>query len=185
MVFARILQTTALAVLLTCCGGMTDDLFPSGTDKRPPAACGVPGSAVCQSAPDFTLSDILGNSVTLSSVVTATGVQGTVLYFTMWCPVCDVHMSDMLSNVLPAYPNVHFILIDYVSGSVADAASAASSSGYANTGFTVLADTHQAVLGRYGGTMGTTVVIDLNGIVRLNEDYKDGQRLRNTLAVLP
>jgi hypothetical protein len=49
----------------------------------------------------------------------------------------------------------------------------------------VLADTNQSVLDLYHATMGTTVVIDSTGIVRMNEDYKDGTRLRNVLEALP
>jgi peroxiredoxin len=185
MGFAKVLTIILLLAPFTGCGGMTDDLFPSGSDKRPPAECGVAGPSVCQTAPDFTLYDVAGSSVTLSTVVTASGVQGTVLYFTMWCPVCDVHMSDLRSSVIPLYLGVRFFFVDYVSGSVADAASAAASNGYTGPGFTVLADTRQSVLNLYQGTMGTTVVIDRNGVIRMNEDYKDGQRLRNALAGLP
>jgi peroxiredoxin len=123
--------------------------------------------------------------VTLSSVVSSAGVKGIVLYFTMWCPVCDMQMSNMRSSVLPNYPDVRFFLVDYVSGSVADAQSAELSSGYSGSGFTVLADTNQAVLGSYHATMGTTVVIDPAGVVHLNEDYKDGSRLRSALSALP
>jgi hypothetical protein len=33
--------------------------------------------------------------------------------------------------------------------------------------------------------MGTTVVIDSTGVIRMNEDYKNGVRLQTTLAGLP
>jgi peroxiredoxin len=174
-----------LLVLASGCGGMMDDIVPSGADKRSAVTCGITGPDVCQAAPDFTLSDTLGNTVTLSSVVATPGVRGTVLYFTMWCPVCDMHMSNMRSTVVPAYPDVRFFLVDYVSGSVANARSAELASGYAGSGLTVLADTDHAVLGLFHGTMGTTVVIDAAGVVHLNEDYKDGSRLRSALAALP
>jgi hypothetical protein len=48
----------------------------------------------------------------------------------------------------------------------------------------VLSDTAQTVLGLYNGTMGTTVVIDHDGIVRMNEDYKNGAKLASILADL-
>ena len=174
-----------LMVLLAGCGGMMDDLAPSGSDKRPTVIPGTTGPFVGQNAPDFTLPDTLGTSVTLSSVITTTGLQGAVLYFTMWCPICDAHMNNMQSNVLPLYPNVRFFLVDYVSGSVSDAANAQIIYGYAGSGFTVLADTNQTVLNLYQATMGTTVVVDASGVVRMNEDYKDGVRLQNALAGLP
>jgi hypothetical protein len=37
----------------------------------------------------------------------------------------------------------------------------------------------------YQATMGTTVVIDSTGIIRMNEDYRDGSQLRTVLAGLP
>jgi peroxiredoxin len=174
-----------LMVLLAGCGGMTDDLAPSGSDKRPVGVPGTIGPLVGQNAPDFTLPDTLGTSVRLSTVITTTGVKGAVLYFTMWCPICDAHMSNMQAAILPFHPDVRFFLVDYVSGSVADAANAQLINGYAGSGFAVLADTNQAVLKLYQATMGTTVVIDNTGVVRMNEDYKDGMRLQNILAGLP
>ena len=174
-----------LLVMLTGCGGMADDLFPSGSDKRPAVQCGIVGPLVCQNAPDFTLTDTLGGSVTLSTAITTPGVRGAVLYFTMWCPVCDTHMSNMLTYILPNYPDVRFFLVDYVSGSVAEAANAQLVNGYWGSGFTVLADVNQSVLNLYQATMGSTVVIDRTGVVRMNEDYKDGTRLQTVLAGLP
>jgi peroxiredoxin len=164
---------------------MTDDLFPSGSDKRPEVQTGTIGPLVGQISPDFTLPDTLGTSVTLSSVITTTGVRGAVLYFTMWCPVCDSHMSRMLSDIMPVFPDVRFFAVDYVSGTVAEARNAEVSAGYAGTAFTVLADTQQTVLRLYQATMGTTVVIDRTGTVRMNEDFKDGTRLQTVLTALP
>jgi len=174
-----------LMLLITGCGGMMDDIAPSGADKRPAVTCGITGPDVCQIAPDFTLSDTVGNIVTLSTVISSPGVKGTVIYFTMWCPVCDMHMSSMRSSILPNNPTVRFFIVDYVSGSVANARNAELSNGYSGAGFTVLVDTNQAVLGSFHATMGTTIVVDPSGIVRLNEDYKDGARLRSALAALP
>ena len=171
-------------VLLTGCGGMMDDLNPSGSDKRPPALPGTIGPAVGQNAPDFTLSDTLGINVTLSSELTTTNTQGVVLYFTMWCPSCELDMTNIQTYFIPAFPNVRFIAVDYVSGSVADAASAAGS--FAGPGhFIVLADTQQTVMNLYQATMETTVVIDSAGVVRMNESYKNGARLQAVLSSLP
>jgi len=94
-------------------------------------------------------------------------------------------MSNMRSVVVPSYPDVRFLVVDYVSGSVANARNAELSSGYSGSGFTVLADTNQAVLGSFHATMGTTIVVDPSGVVHLNEDYKDGSRLRSALSALP
>ncbi len=186
MVSARWAQALAIiAILLAGCGSMTNDLYPSGSDKRTPAVPGTTGPAVGQNAPDFTLPDTLGTSVTLSTALTSTAVRGVVLYFTMWCPVCDTHMSAMQSGFIPNYPDVSFFAVDYVSGSVAEARNAEIANGFDGSGFTVLADIDQTVLGLYKATMGITVVIDKSGVVRMNEDFKDGTRLRAALDALP
>src|SRR5512143_3598855 len=113
MVSARKYLWLPLVVILAACG----DLSPSGTDKRPAVAPGTVGPDVGQIAPGFTLPDSLGNSVTLSAEFPS--ARGVVLYFTMWCPICDAHMSDMRSAVIPAFPNTRFFAVDYVCASVA------------------------------------------------------------------
>jgi hypothetical protein len=174
-----------LLVLLTGCGGMTDDLFPSGSDKQPAVIPGTIGPLPGQIAPDFTIPDMFGTAVTLSSVITTTGVQGAVLYFTMWCPICWTHMDDILHVQIPAFPNVRFYAVDYVNGTLADVQQSAINTGYYGTALTILADTQNIVESLYHGTMGVTVVVDRNGIVRMNEDYKDGVRLHTVLTDLP
>ena len=174
-----------LLLLIAGCGETMNDLAPSDKDKRPGVMCGITGTEVCQIAPDFTLSDTLENTVTLSSVVSSPGIRGTMIYFTMWCPICDMHMSNMRASILPNYPAVRFLIVDYVSGSVAMARNEEMNNGYSGSGFTVLADTNQTVLNLFHATMGTTIVIDSAGVVRFNEDYKDGSRLRSVLSALP
>ena len=160
---------------------MQNDLFPSGTNKVPPVQENTTGPSVGQSAPDFTLSDTLNNPVTLSSV--APNYRGVVMYFTMWCPTCDSHMSYLRDNVIQANPDIVFYAVDYVSASVADAANAESSNGYVGTGFVVLADTTRSVLNLYSATMATTVVIDRNGVIQMNEEFKT-DRLQSVLGAL-
>lgn len=162
---------------------MKDDLWPSSADKQPAAQPGTIGPAVSQNAPDFTVSDTLGNTVTLSSVVPAH--KGVVLYFTMWCPTCDSQMSYIQDNFIPVNPDIVFFAVDYVSATVADSRNAEISNGFAGSSFTVLADTARVILSEYNSTMGTTVVIDKNGIIRMNEDFKNGSRLQSALAALP
>jgi hypothetical protein len=169
-------------VFLFGCGSMQSDLFPSRADKQPVIQAGTTGPSVGQLAPDFTLSDTLGNQVTLSSVVPSH--EAIVLYFTMWCPTCDSHMSYLRDNVIPQHPGMIFYAVDYVSGSVPNARNAEVSNGYDGSGFVTLADTTQSVLNVYHGTMGTTVVIDRNGIIHMNEEFK-ADRLQNILTSLP
>jgi len=172
-----------LLVALATLAGCGDNLFPSGEDKRPPVQPGTTGPAVGQQAPDFSAPDTGGAAVTLASALAAR--RGIVLYFTMWCPICDSHMSNMRSSVMPQFSGVGFYLVDYVSGAAAAAGSAAAAAGYAGGGFTILADVGQVMLGSYQATMGTTVVIDGSGTVRMNEDYQNGARLVAVLGGLP
>lgn len=179
MSFAR---NILLALLICSAAGCGDNLIPSGEDKRPPVQSGTTGPSVGQNAPTFSVPAITGSTVTLTSALA--GKKGVVLYFTMWCPICDSHMSHMLSTTVPTFPDVTYLAVDYVSGSLADTASSASTNGYAATALTVVADLGHGMQQGYQGTMGTTVVIDRNGIVRMNEDYRDGSRLQAVLASL-
>jgi hypothetical protein len=166
------------ALLVTA--GCGDNLFPSGEDKRPAVQAGSNGSAVSQKAPDFAVSDTNNATVTLASSLA--GRTAAVFYFTMWCPICDIHMSSMRSDIIPLFPDVNFYLVDYVSGSVAGAAGAASANGYAGGVFTTLADVNHTLENNFQGTMGATVVVDSSGTILMNEDYRDGARLQAVLA---
>lgn len=178
----RLLLLLTLLLVPAGCDTM-DDLAPSGSDQRPPVTAGTVGPSVGQVAPDFTLPDTLGTTVTLAAALASS--KAAVLYFTMWCPVCDAHMSHMRSAVIPAYPDVRFLVADYVSGSVVEARNSEVANGYAGSGFTVLVDIGNPVLHSYAATMGTTVVVDNTGVIRMNEDYKDGARLQDALSNLP
>jgi hypothetical protein len=179
MYFSRIFVLLFFFAVIAGCG---DNLFPSGEDKRPPVLAGSSGGGVSQKAPDFSIPDINSTSVTLAS--STSGKKGAVIYFTMWCPICDSHMSSMRASVVPLFPDVNFFLVDYVSGSIAGAAESASADGYTGGVFTTLADINHTLTGIFQGTMGTTVVIDSSGIVRMNEDYRDGVNLRTILTAL-
>lgn len=180
MYSARLFCFLFLCLTLAGCG---DNLIPSDSDKRPTVEAGTVGPAVSQKAPDFSVSDTDGTTVTLAGALS--GRKGIVLYFTMWCPICDSHMNNMRAVVAPSFSTVGFYLVDYVSGSVDGAAGAAAANGYTGGIFTTLADLGQIMLGSYQATMGTTVVIDGSGVILMNEDYKDGTRLQEVLSGLP
>jgi peroxiredoxin len=163
------------------CQQVADDLSPSGSDKRPDVVAGSMGTQVNQQSPDFAVQDTLGNSYALSTELAS--ADAVVLYFTMWCPICDSHASHMRSTIMPDFPQVKFFLVDYVTGSITASRSAQLSNGYASS--TVLVDVDQSLFDLYQASMGTTVVIDSTGIVRMNEDYKDGVKLRAVLEALP
>jgi len=181
MSIAKLLVLGISLLLLVGCGDTFDDLNPSGKDRRPDVELGVSGPYVGQNAADFTLTNTLGESVNLATELS--NARGVVLYFNMWCPICDSHMSHMRSYIIPDFPDVKFLLIDYVSGSVDRSRSAQLSNGYA--AMNVLVDSDETVLNQFNATMGTTVVIDSSGIIRMNEDYKDGSKLYQTLEALP
>jgi peroxiredoxin len=181
----RLIMSIALLLAslgLAGCSGVSDDLNPSSEDKRPVVEAGTIGTQVGQQSPDFSLFDTLGNSRGLYAEL-AIPKDGVVLYFNMWCPICDAHASHMRINVIPNFPDVTFFLVDYVTGSISASRSAQESSGF--TDIETLVDVDQAVFNLYQASMGTTVVIDKNGIVRMNEDYKDGVKLTETLLALP
>jgi hypothetical protein len=179
MYFVKPVRTAlALTLLATvaACGGMADDLRPSGADQR-----GGASAVSTASVADIALATTDGD-VTIGRLLETN--DGVVLYFTMWCPVCDSHMSHMRTAIVPDYPNVAFVLVDYVSGSVATAARAAAAAGYADSVYRVAADLEGGLVDRLGATMGTTVVIDRTGSVVMSEDYKNGVLLRETLGRL-
>lgn len=173
----------AALLLVASCSGIADDLAPSGADRRAQTSADTVGPSVGQRAPEFAVMNTEGNVVTLASAL-GTG-RAVVLYFTMWCPVCDSHMSHMLSTVIPQHGDVKFYAVDYVSDSPEAARGEAVANGYSATAFGVLADVEHALLNNFGATMGTTVVIDRAGVVRMNEDYKDGSRLQTLLESIP
>lgn len=182
MCFVRTAAALLLGLSLAGCGGMVDDLRPSGADERGAAQAEGAGTKVGQTAPGFSMPDIDGVPRGLAELLE--GADAVVLYFTMWCPICYSHMDHMRRSVIPAFPGTRFVLVDYVSGSVENSRAAAAAAGYADTSFTILVDEDQAVLRLFGATMGTTVVIDGAGVVRMNEDYKQGAKLGAALEAL-
>ena len=185
MFSARLIMSIALLLAslgLAGCSGISDDLNPSGEDKRPIVEAGTIGTQVGQQSPDFSLFDTLGNSRGLYAEL-AIPKDGVVLYFNMWCPVCDAHASHMRAEIIPDFPDVTFFLVDYVTGSITN--SRAAQEAYGFTDIETLVDIDQVVFDLYDASMATTVVIDKDGIVRMNEDYKDGVKLTETLLALP
>ncbi len=167
--YVKLMLVACLLLVVGC--DTTKDLNPSGKDKSIP---------VEQQAPDFTAQDTLGSSYTLSNELAT--ADAVVLYFTMWCPICDSHMSHMRSSLNDDFPGVSFLIVDYVTGSIQASRSYQLANGYSD--MIVLVDTEQSLLKTFDASMGTTVIIDSAGFVVLNEDYKDGQKVRTTLEEL-
>lgn len=179
MCFSRLSVTLLIFMLLAGCG---DNLAPSGADQRPTVQTGTTGAAPGQNAPDFSVTATDGRTVTLASALASR--RAVVLYFTMWCPVCDEQTTQMQA-MRPSFPGVDFYLVDYVSGSVADAGASALANGFTGVGLTTLADTGRLVMNSFQGTMETTVVVNAAGVVLMNEGFRDGSRLQAVLNGLP
>ncbi len=185
MFFARLIAGLFIGAAMlgiAGCGDITDDLFPDSSDRRPDVEAGSSGTQVGQLTPDFLLTDTLDIDRGLYNELSNS--SGVVLYFTMWCSTCDEHMSHMREKVIPNFPNVKFFLIDYTSGSISNARASQINSTFAD--IKTLVDMNKLVENLYQASMGTTIVIDSAGnIVRMNELYKNGDKLIKTLQALP
>ena len=177
------------AISLTACGDIDHDLLPSDEDQRPTVTAGSVGHLPQQISPDFTLSDSEGNPFTLSDHL----IGGTepadviVLYFTMWCTVCLGHTDHMFNTIRPQFQSkgdVIFVLVDYVSGSVALTRASELANGYGGSGFVTVADVDQSLFKQYHAANGTTVVISDDGTIFINEDYRAGENLIKALTSL-
>ena len=173
----RFTKALLIALALFTLTGCLEDLNPDGDDKRTDTSTGGENAAP---ALDFTELSTENETIQLSSELM--NYDAVVLYYTMWCPLCDSHMSHMRSNVISNYSNVRFLMVDYVSGSVAQSRNSQVSNGYAS--LTILADTDQSLLEQFNSTMGSVVVIDDQNNILMNEDYKNGARLIDVLEAL-
>lgn len=166
-------QTASLLITLMALMTMSacsDDLNPSDQDNRSDAG------AISE---DFTVTDTEGNSITLSTELETN--DAVLIYFTMWCPICDSHMSSIRENVKPQFENIRYLTVDYVSASTAQSASTQTSFGYRAE--TVIADTSHELLDLYDGGMGKTIIISQDMSILLNEDFKES-RVEQILAAI-
>lgn len=188
--WGKLLSAFLLSAALSACD-IQDDLLPSDSDKRTSVVLGSVGSSPGQIAADFTVKDSLNNDFVLSDYLTggSTPADIVVLYFTMWCPVCLSHTDHMYNTVLPQFSSrgtVVYGLVDYVSGSVSASRNEELANGYAGSAFTVLSDENLILMNQFNGGMGIVVIIDSDGTILLNEDYRNGSALIQTLdAQLP
>ncbi|MBF0351153.1 MAG: redoxin domain-containing protein [SAR324 cluster bacterium] len=171
-------------VLTTGCGDTMDDMLPSRTDHTVSEKQSVSSTSFWdQKLAGKFFTDAQGNVVSVEDLFS--NHNAIVLYFTMWCPICNSHADHMRSQVAPHFPQARFVLVDYVSGSVADVHENMVSNGYAGNTFTTLADTHQQLLTSMEATMGTTIVIDSTHQLLMKEDYRDGTHLYEILESIP
>lgn len=155
------------------------NLLPDGTDMRSKNTSSL--LTVGQAAPAFSLPTSDGGTLTLTSALA--GKTGVVLYFTMWCPVCTSHTDELVQAIMPAYPNARYVLVDYVSSSIGEAAMLKNYGGYDSSGIVVALDNTQSFMNSYGATMAYVVIIDSTGKIRMNEVYKR-QKMEQILGAL-
>jgi len=192
MSYVDIRQWHRLALLilfclpLGACNDLLDDLNPSASDKRGTVVAGSIGNMPGQIAADFMVKDSLNNDFVLSDhlIGGSDPADVVVLYFTMWCPVCLSHSDHIYNDVMPQFSGrgtVVYGLVDYVSGSVSATRASELANGYAGSAFTTLADVNQGLLDQLNGAMGIVVIIDSDGTILVNEDYRNGSALTETL----
>jgi thiol-disulfide isomerase/thioredoxin len=164
----HLIKLISFFTLLSVLTGCLEDLKPASKDLR---------SGDTPTSENFIALTTLNKTVTLENELLNN--DAVVLYFTMWCPLCDSHMSHMRSEIIDNYRNVSFYMVDYVSANLAQSLSSQRSNGYA--GLQLLVDNQQSLLNQYNATMASVVVIDDQKKILLNEDYKNGARLINIL----
>ena len=177
-------------LLLASCG-MEGDMNPSSADMRPTVTAGSIGWQVTQQAANFSAPETKGGTFTLSDYL-AGGVNASdavVFYFTMWCPICMGHTDHIYYNIMPQFQargKTTYVLVDYVSGSIAATINAEAANGYKGSQFVTISDETGSISNTLHGSMGTTIVVDTNGIIQMNEDFRTGDNLIATLnRILP
>ena len=156
--------------------GCQEDLFPES--QAQPNGPGQVGETVS----DFNSELNSGDEFQLNQRLADTNADAVVFYFTMWCTVCDSHVSVIKNSILPNYTNVEFILVDYVSSSNSYSRASQQSSGF--TDFDTIVDKGNQLEDALSATMGSIVVIDKNSVVQLNEYFNNSQNLIQVLNQL-
>jgi len=170
------MRFSLLLVFLLALMGCQEDLMPSGEDKRSVVAGSI-GHLPTQKIADFTLPSTKGGDLSLSQLVNLDGsnaspVDAVVIYFTMWCSTCYDHTYSIAGEIEPAFngsKNIRYLLVDYVSGDINWAAQQLTAPAYSF--FDILVDGNNSVQNQLHGSMGTTVIIDSQGIIHMNQNY--------------
>ena len=164
----HLIKLISFCAALSLLTGCLEDLTPDSKDLR---------SGDSKTSENFIATTTLNETITLEDELLTN--DAVVLYFTMWCPLCDNHMNHIKNHVIENYRNVHFYMVDYVSANLSQSRSLQRSNGY--TGLETLVDNKQSLLKQYSATMASVIVINDQKQIILNEDYKNGARLINVL----
>ncbi len=149
----------SLALFLSAC---VEDLAPEKEDLRKESSFEVKPSA------NFSASTTTNDAINLEDELAS--YDAVVLYFTMWCSTCSGHM-DEIDYKQDNYPNIRFLMVDYVSGSIAQSKRSQRDNGYQH--MTTLVDNNDVLQNLYDGKMATTVIINSQQEIIFNELYKN------------
>jgi len=181
MYFSKSIGLVLFIFFLTACA----DLKPSDDDERASVVVGSEGHLPTQKSKDFTLSRTDDETITLSDYLDAGSdpADAILIYFTMWCSTCAAHTSDIVSTIKPLFAdnNVHYLIVDYVSGSLADTIIEKENNISDSWGLEVLSDNQNIVKDQLHGAMGVTVVVDADGTILYNQDYGNGLKIVEAL----
>lgn len=148
-----------LALLLSAC---VEDLAPEKEDLRKESSFEVKPSE------NFSVSTTDNDIINLEDELAS--YDAVVLYFTMWCSTCGGHM-DEIDYKQDNYPNIRFLMVDYVSGSIVQSKKSQRDNGYQH--MTTLVDNNDLLQDMYDGKMATTVIINSQQEIIFNEIYKN------------
>lgn len=171
MFIKSLLINFALIALLTGC---QEDLFPE-SEAQP-----VGPGQVGENVDDFSAQLNTGDSFVLNQRLAQ--ADAVVFYFTMWCSACRGHTSVIKNNFQTNYPNVDFILVDYVSSTNTYSRSSQQNEGFSS--FDVISDTDGQLENALSGTMGSIVVINTEYKVLMNETFNNANKLDAILGSL-
>ena len=134
---------------------------PSEEPAADPNATAAPAATPRPAAPDFTVYDVEGNAVALSSMV---GKPVVVNFWASWCGPCKSEMPEFEDAYLAYGNDVHFLVVNLTDGvqeTVTSASEYIAEQGYT---FPVYYDTDMDAAVKYGvSAVPVTYFIDAQG----------------------
>ena len=147
-----------ITLFLSAC---VEDLAPENKDLRKDSSFEI------QISENFSISTTDGDTLNLDDELAS--YDAVVLYFTMWCSTCSAHM-DEIDAKQDDYPNVRFLMVDFVSGSLSQSKNSQRDNAYNH--MTTLVDNNDLLQDRYKGKMASTIIINNQHEILFNEVYK-------------